>query len=311
MSTRRSMVWVAFFAVAALLASATGAAAAGGPPPGRGGGGGGGGGGGETTLGNNLSVPTIFVGGLPATPVVRSATLAPSDQVYGPVGAQSTQFPGYWVQQSEATWRAAYIAVQPGPDDPVLAVANWSDNLTKHQWAARQPIRVEMVLYDPDEVLTGFVMTNLTPTLDDRVAVFGTDGAIFQTPFVGTEGTVYTRVFVPGATLSIVRDDGMVVYNGPMTAEMNAGGAVTYGYNWGIKGKTNMPQAGTYTLTFRLPGSANAELSGLDPLDLNPVVAAAEGEEGGGILYEPTFDPNEPLVTTVTITINPSGGGRG
>jgi hypothetical protein len=202
-----------------------------------------------------------------------------------------------------------YVVPDASPEAPALAVANWSDNLTKHQWVARQPIRVEMVLYDPDEILTGFVMTNLTPTLDDRVAVFGTDGTTFDTPLPGAEGTVYTRVFAPGARLSIVRSDGLVVQDGPMTAEMNAGGAVTYGFNWGIKGKTNVPQAGTYTLTFSLPDTGSAQLSGLDPLDLNPVVATAEeGEEGEGVLYEPTFDPADPYRTTLTVTINPAGG---
>lgn len=184
-----------------LLAMAPAAIAAGGPPPGKGGGGG------EETLGNNLSIPTIFVGGIPTTPAIRSATMAPPEETFGPSGERPPLYGGsYWLQKTEATWRSMYrVAVN---DSDVTMTANWSDNLTKHQWPSRQPIRVEMVLYDPDEVMTGFVMTNLTPELDDRVAVFGTDGSTLTTPAAGAEGTVYTRLYVPGARISIVKIDG-------------------------------------------------------------------------------------------------------
>lgn len=290
MSTR-NIRWLALLAALALLAM-TPAAFAAGPPPGKGGGGGH-----ETTLGNNLSVPTIFVGSVPSTPAVREATTAAPDQLVAPAGPQSTVFPGFWLQKTEASWRSMY-RVAGGPDEMVPATANWSDNLTKHQWSARQPIRVEMVLYDPDEVMTGYVITNLTPELPDRSATYGTDGATFTTPAPIGEATVYTRVFAPGAHLSIVRPgDGFVVFDGPMTAEMNSGGAVTYGYNWGIKGA--MPVAGDYTLTFSLPVTGFAQIDEIDPLDLNPEVTVAS--EGEGVLYEPVLV--DEFTTSLDITI--------
>lgn len=280
------------------LVAMTPVALAKGPPPGKGPGGGG-----EESLGNNLSVPTIFVGGVPSVPMIRAATLAPAGDTYGPMGPQSPAYPGYWLQKTEAEWRSMYRVAEPGVTVPVTA--NWSDNLTKHQWAARQPIRVEMVLYDPDEVMTGFVITNLTPLEADRNATYGIDGTTFTTPAAGTEGTVYTRVYVPGARLSIVRSDGYVVCQDHlMTAEINSGGAVTYGFNWGTKGA--MPLPGEYRITFTLPAGGDAQITALDPLDLNPVVAVLS-EEGEGVLYEPVLDSAHQTHLDITVTANSSG----
>ncbi|HET8977170.1 MAG TPA: hypothetical protein VFN87_03370, partial [Solirubrobacteraceae bacterium] len=63
---RRLLILVA--TLVAMLGVTASAMAAGGPPAGRGGGGGGGTGGGSTeTLGNNLSVPAVFVPSTTAT----------------------------------------------------------------------------------------------------------------------------------------------------------------------------------------------------------------------------------------------------
>lgn len=249
------------------------------------------GGGGEEGYGNNLSVPTIFAGSEGATLNLR---VPDTNVLTDPSGPESDRFPGYWEQKTEATWQTEWMAA--GVNQVVPAYVNWSDNLTKHQWPARQPIRVEMVLYDPAMEMTGFEMTNLTPELPDREAVFGTDGDYIVTPLSGGEGTIYARIFSQGATLRLVEINPAtgaeikVVYDGPMSAEINSGGAVVYGYNWGIGGRKFNPTPGWYRMTFTVTDGVT-DLIAIDPLDLPTVATLSEAEEGEGVLYVPTLGP--------------------
>ena len=242
---RRLLILIVMLVAA--FGATTSAMAAGGPPAGRGGGGGGPGGGGETeTLGNNLSVPAVFVpsstaAGAPALRLPRGSAVAPS-------GPQSDVFSGYWLQKTEATWSADCSTAAAAS-----VVADWGDNLTASpSIAAGKPVRVEVGLLDPNaKGMTGYLVDNLTPTLADRNATYGTNGTTFTT---GNPGAPETRVWDSGAHLTIVPVvDGVAgspIYDGAMTAEINSTGAVVYGYNWGIGGSQNGPAAGTYRLTF-------------------------------------------------------------
>lgn len=269
-------------ALAAVAVGITGSAlAAGGPPPGRGG---------ETeTLGNNLSVPAIFVPSTTATgaPVLR----LPCGVAQAPTGPQSPEFPGYWLQKTEATWTATC-----GTAAAATVTADWGDNLTTApSIAAGKPVRVEVGLLDPAATgLTGYVVDNLTPTLEDRNATYGTKGVTFTT---GDTGAPETRVWDSGAHLTIapVVDGtlGTPIFSGPMAAEINSTGAVVYGYNWGSKGRRSTPSAGTYRLTFTTSEATT----------INAIADTAG-------LNVPSYTDHS---TTLTITLSGSahGGGGG
>gem|GEM_PF-2249552 len=192
--------------------------------------------------GSNLSVPAIFLPGSTATdaPALRGGACG---NAILPTGSTSTQFPGYYIQKSESMWQA-----QCANADAVNVVANWGDNLTSRpKVSSRQPIRVEVGLdYTPATPMKGFVVEKLTPDAEDRVATYGTTGALVD--------FTTARVFDSGARLRIERVDGPggVVYDGPMSAEINSTGAVVYGYNWGVKGKSGRALPGTYKLTYTL-----------------------------------------------------------
>lgn len=210
--------------------------------------------------GNNLSIPAIFVPDALGGPALRvpCGTYA----VPGWDGAlPSTVYEGYWLQKTAATWSADCLAA---PSASVLA--DWGDNLTtRPNVPAGKPVRVEVSLLDPAAIgMGGFVITNLTPELADRLATYGTRGVPEDAFTTGAEGAPLTRVFDTGATLTIelldaapVRGQGRadltasVIFHGPMTAEINSSGAVIYGYNWGTKGRKNTPAPGTYRITFR------------------------------------------------------------
>lgn len=262
---------VALFAIPAVAAK--------GPPAGRG----------ETeTVGNNLSVPAIFVPTSTATgaPALRVACAAAPQ---APIGAQSAQFPGYWLQKSEATWSAT-CAEQAS----AAVSAQWGANLTDAPSVATgKPIRVEVSLLDKLAAGTGYVITNLTPELEDRLATYGSDGTTFQ---AGVNGAPFTRVWGSGATLTITNTSTQVSSTYPLTAEINSSGAVVYGYNWGSQGSRNTPGAGTYLLTFSI-GAA----------------VAITGVEAGA-LRSPVFDPvanTSSIEVTLTSANRGGGGGHG
>lgn len=208
----------------------------------------------EEGFGSNLSVPAIFVPSSTSTgaPALRGGTCG---NVMMPTGSTSLVFPGFYLQKSESTWQA-----QCGEVQSLDVLANWGDNLTvRPMLSSKQPIRVEVGLeYSPVTPMSGFVVEKLTPDLDDRVDTYGTRGDVTAFSKV--------RVFDSGVTLKIERIDGPggVIYDGPMSAEVNSVGAVVYGYNWGVKGKNTRALPGNYRLTFT---TNNTRLVGVDSSD--------------------------------------------
>ena len=276
-------------ATATFLAVPTTAFAApggGGGGPGTGGGGGGQVPGGEETLGNNLSQPTYFVGGTTGAPTLRlpctSEAVAPDSS-----DPTSTQFPGYYLQKTLADWTAACSS-------PTAAsvTAKWGDNLLNGRaLKAGKPIRVEMNLIEADagaddvaDTGTGFLVENLTPTLPDRMATYGTRGvAATDLPggvFAWTAGAMLT-IYEAGTT-------NMVVSTRSFSAEINSTGKVVYGFNWGTASGVPAAVAGTYDIVFSLPDNSGVTVS-----------AVAAGEAG---VVDHT-------AKTATVTVVVSGGG--
>jgi hypothetical protein len=247
---------------------------------------------GGETLGNNLSVPAKFVPNTTGAPTLR----IPCGTYAEPGGdgvSPSTVYDGYWLQKTAATWSADCLTAPTAE-----VIADWGDNLTNSEasLAAGRPIRVEVSLLDLSETtLKGFKITNLTPELADRLATYGTRNASTDGYTTNNPSVPAARVWDAGAKLNIqkLNSDGSVqatIFDGPMTAEINSGGSVVYGYNWGTKGKTNSPAVGTYKLTF----STSVATTIIGVADLT-----------GNI---PVFDDNS---TSVTITLSGSTGGGG
>lgn len=230
-------------------------------------------------LGNNLSYAAMIVGG--GGPTLRiacpTAAIAPS-------GPQCNQYPGYWCQKTEATWSAECTTATTAN-----VTATWGANLLGDaSLKAGRPIRVEMVLTEsggvPDN--QGYVVVNLTPTLEDRLSTYGTDGTAQVTDY-----TVYDN----GAKLKIEQCDnlscqnitGTILPEQIFTAELNSTGNIVYGYNWGTKGKASAPAAGIYKLTF----TAN-----------NTTIVSAPGAQNC---------PAGENCTYVIINVSPGGSGGG
>lgn len=208
----------------------------------------------EEGYGSNLSVPAIFVPGATVedAPALRGGVCG---EAMLPSGSQSLDFPGYYLQKTESIWQAECSEVSS-----LDVVANWGDNLTvRPMLSSRQPIRIEIGLeHSPVSAMDGFVVEKLTPELDDRFATYGTRGDISTFAKV--------RVFDSGTKLRIERIDGPggVIYDGPMSAEVNSVGAIVYGYNWGVKGKNTRALPGTYRVTFT---ANNTRIVGVDVSD--------------------------------------------
>lgn len=256
-------------AMAAALALAPAAAfAAGGPPPGHGGGHGGGGGGGETTVANNLSVPAVFIGS------AGNFALQNGDgSLMDPTGDPSDGYevPGYYYVQGQNPWQAQYVI-----KDYDTATAKWGDNLTGSAMKrVGHQIRVEMGLTSDTEAATlqGFSVTKLNTSQADNVSPWGT----LATPnadgtYSATAAVMPARVWVAGAELSIISPSGSVTTVG-MPGEINASGAVTFGYNW------KPTAAGTYTLEFHVP---QGTVTFSNPAGTTLEVTITAGGGGGG-----------------------------
>jgi len=240
--------------------------------------------------GNNLSIPAIFVPNTSGGPALRvpCGTYA----VPGWDGAlPSVVYPGYWLQKTEATWSADCATALS-----TSVLADWGDNLTSRPTlASGKPVRVEMSLLDPAAIgMGGFVITNLTPNLEDRLATYGTRGVPEDAFTTGDAGAPLTRVFDTGANLTIeLLEDGIpvsVIFDGPMTAEINSTGSVIYGFNWGTKGRRNTPAPGIYRLTF------------------STVFTTIIGITDAAAQNVPTWDATS---TSVTVELTSSTGGGG
>ncbi len=252
---------------------------------GPGGGGGGGGGGGEETLTNNLSVPTIMVSG--GFTGVTCGVGTPSVLV-PPAGAPKTGYPidpdAYYYVQGVHKWQAqCYTATAAS------ATGAWGDNLSGDaKLMVGKPIRVELGLFDFTGVtMDGYTVAKLEPDKLDRESAYGTlaasdDGG--QTHHATPTTFSPVRVFDGAATFSVKNyaTGAIVVQPGSNpTAEINAGGAVVYGYN------LRVTAAGLYEITFSIP---SVTITGVD---------------AGTYVSDPTAPD------TVTIVINVVGGGGG
>jgi hypothetical protein len=216
-----------------LAAAAPAALAKGKPPP-------------RVETGNNLSFATTFVPNAIGAPALR---IPSAYELTAPSGPECTQFPGYWCQKTLAMWQAEWNEAAS-----IEVTAVWGANLLGDApLKSGRPIRVEMVLTESGGGTgAGYVVTKLTPELDDRVATYGTAGTIQNTEYV---------VWDAQAQLSIERctdascttTAGPAVYFGPMSAEINSIGKVVYGYNWGTAGKGTAAEPGVYKLTFSVP----------------------------------------------------------
>ncbi|MDO8106169.1 hypothetical protein Q6348_03035 [Isoptericola sp. b441] len=268
-----------FAGTAALLAmTVTGAMAAQGPPPGKGHGGG------ETTLSNNLSVPTIMVGGGFTNVSCPAGT---AGDLVVPTGEPSTGYPidpaAYYYVQGLNAWQAQCITATSAS-----AKAAWGANLTGDaSLTTNSPIRVELGLYNADVTapdLEGYSVVKLNTNALDRESPYGTLATGSADTGFSAVPTTFTatqqRVYDAGVTFSVQHEgtSTFVVPEGtPATAEINATGTVVYGYN------LRVTDEGKYTITFTVP---TVTLTGTDAgsytdhsVSLSITVA---GSRGGG-----------------------------
>jgi hypothetical protein len=279
---------LALMVASALLAGSSAALAAKPANPGGGGGGGGGGGnpGGEETAAQNLSVPTIMVGGavgglLCGTPDAPS-TLVP------PTGTPQTGYevPGYFWVQKVHTWQA-----QCFNDVEAVAFGAWGDNLAGDaKLKVGSPIRVEIVLQNLTEYsllppLQGYTVSKLEPSKLDRESAYGhsagsPDIPPFPTDFPVDFASAAWLVHDAGITFSVLNLDTGTYAVPPgtsPTAEINATGKVVYGYN------LRVGVAGPYRIQFT--SSPLVTFNGVDAggqIDDNNVYIDIDVVTGGG-----------------------------
>ena len=178
--------------------------------------------------------------------------------------------------------------------------AAWGDNLSGDAMLkVGRPIRVELGLFDDTGVsLQGYTVVKLEPALLDRESAYGTlavPGASLgtwqgdPTTFAWSADPALSnpvRIYDSAVTFSIqnVATGAYVVQPGSNpTGEINAGGAITYGYNLRVSA------AGEYDITFTIP---NVDLTWAD---------------AGVIVSSPT----EPDTVTLRIDVTAGGGGGG
>jgi hypothetical protein len=127
-------------------------------------------------------------GSIAGTPVTDDDPgLRPSDTEEIPIDASPFRWEGnsphggpnpetatFHHEGSEKPSRAEWMDGPPG--GPRTALVHWGDNLTWHGWDTHSPIRIEIVLWDQDDVLRGF--HTLFPDGGMRDEIFGTDGSV-------------------------------------------------------------------------------------------------------------------------------------
>ncbi|MCB0156703.1 MAG: hypothetical protein KDD83_01120 [Caldilineaceae bacterium] len=273
---------MAVIMVAALVLPGGTVFAKGGPPGGGGGGGGGGGEGGHEPGGtNNLSVPTIMIGG-GFTGVTCPGGLV--DPTGTPLAGYEIDPAAYYFVQGTHAWQA-----ECNTATSATATAEWGDNLAGDaKLQVGKPIRVELGLFDDTGLqMQGFTVVKLEPSKLDRESAYGTlatdDGL---GGWDATAGTLPVRVFDSGVTFSVknVATDAYVVDLGSNpTAEINATGKVVYGYNLRVY------VAGEYEITFVIP---SVDITGVD-------------------VGTYTTDPLGPDTVTLVINVIAGGGGGG
>ncbi len=283
---RRSRLSMAIgIAGVVMVAAMSGSALAAKGVPGKPGGGGGGKPGGETAA-QNLSVPTIMIGGS-AGGLVCGTPDAPSALV-PPTGTPLTGYevPGYFWVQKVHTWQA-----QCFNDVEAVAFGAWGDNLAGDaKLKVGSPIRVEIVLQNLTDysatipTLKGYDVIKLEPSKLDRESAYGHNaGTPTFTDFPVDLGSASWLVHDAGITFSVLNTDTGVYAVPPgtsPTAEINATGKVVYGYN------LRVGVAGPYRIQFT--SSPLVQFNGVDAggqIDANNVyidINVVTGGKGGG-----------------------------
>jgi hypothetical protein len=249
-----------------------------------------------TEAAQNLSVPTIMVGGAVGTFACGGSDEAPSALV-PPTGTPLTNYeaPGYYWVQKVHVWQAQCFHA-----GAASVFGAWGDNLSGDaKLKVGSPIRVELVLTNTADysatitngTLQGYTVIKLQPSLLDRLSAYGhlaggdEAGGWTDIPrdFTQAEWLVHDA----GITFSVCKVvDGVVTDDCPVpagsnpTAEINATGKVVYGYNLRVSA------AGTYRVQFT--SSPTVEFTGVD---------------AGGVL-----DDNN---VYIDIVVTPGGGGGG
>jgi hypothetical protein len=253
------------------------------------------GGGHEETGTNNLSVPTIMIGGgftaITCNPINSEE---PNSTIQYPEGIPLSGYEidptAYYYIQGVHTWQAECVTA-----NSATSTAEWGDNLAGDAMLkAGSPIRVELGLFDDTGLsMQGFDVIKLEPSKLDRESAYGTLASPVTDPpdinsitYNATAQTLPVRVYDAGVTFSVKNlDTGVYVIpllSNP-TAEINATGKVVYGYN------LRVTAAGLYEITFVIP---NVDITGVD-------------------VGTYTTDPSGPDTVTLVITVVSGGGGGG
>jgi hypothetical protein len=237
------------------------------------------GGGHEPGATNNLSVPTIMIGGGFTGVTCPGPLVAPTGT---PLTGYEIDPAAYWFVQGVHTWQAECTTATSAS-----ATAEWGDNLAGDaKLKVGQPIRVELGLFDDTGLqMQGFNVVKLEPSKLDRESAYGTAAtADGQGGWSATAQILPARVFDSAVTFS-VKNVTTGVYAVPEgtnpTAEINATGKVVYGYN------LRVTAIGEYEITFVLP---SVTITGVD---------------------DGTFVSNPDAPDTVTLVIDVVGGGGG
>jgi hypothetical protein len=252
-----------------------------------------GGGGHEETGTNNLSVPTIMIGGgftgIICNPINSGEPISTIQYPEGiPLSGYEIDPTAYYYVQGVHTWQADCVTA-----NSATATAEWGDNLAGDAMLkAGSPIRVELGLFDDTGlIMQGFDVIKLEPSKLDRESAYGTlaspvpDPDINSITYNATAQTLPVRVYDASVTFSVKNVD-TGVYVVPLgsnpTAEINATGKVVYGYN------LRVTAAGDYEITFVIP---NVDITGVD-------------------VGTYTTDSLGPDTVTLVITVVSGGGGK-
>ncbi len=169
--------------------------------------------------------------------------------------------------------------------------AQWGDNLSGDaKLKVGSPIRVELGLFDDTgEEMVGYLVDKLEPSKLDRESAYGTLADDLLQPIETTFSSAtinLVRIYDSAATLAIknVETRQYVLQPTPASAEINAKGAIVYGYN------LRVGVAGEYEITYTIPnvditgvdaGTLGVEPDGSDTVTLVINVVAGGGSGGG------------------------------
>lgn len=337
MSSRRitlgvlAVLLVAALAVAGPVLAGNGPGGPGGGTGGGGTGGGGTGGGeGETTVGNNLSFPTIAVDGFAITPLGASSFTVPYSGAYPGLTAEQLAVvtdgrPWYPQKTAGNAWQADF-AVQAAVD---VTYVDWGDNIEAVNPKQGRPFRLEVLLFHrlpldalgAQTTMTAYRMAALEyPSSSNELQ--GTDTTTYESTFA----TVVSRspqlvVQYLGATVPT----GMTWLGGQWSAgavvpvtfapELNVGGKYVFGAS---QGGWRPDKLGYYRITFYAPAGsgvnlASAQVGNYADFSAPAIAVAAEGDDHGGEdggVATPVVVPEHNL-TFVDVQVMAGGGSGG